>query len=437
MLSIYVLNMKGKKPSLSIRQRVIYARLTPLRRPVTAMGVAKMLGGLMDRQTIATHLQKLLALGLVRQSKDGWVAVEPFGDMAKEFTRLKESSEDGRWHGCFASWRLPLPAETPFLDAHNKCELYCAYWLVRGLEIAEEKKAKPGKVMCVKRISSLLGVTRLTVRRLLMTLRDAKLFDKHKVLPHHFKFQERDDAEARRRGRPAADDDADLLDAAVDRLKLADQIHAVVRQLTADGEGAMLRFEVCRVVENALKEHKKNGYPGDGSPLVLDWLTAKLRTRQSREDAGKQAVVESIGLTVKQAEAVAKLDRELAEVRRTQQHVAALIATKALPGENLKPDHLKGLYLLSELEAALPKLREGMTAREICEVIRPSAAKTPSAVKKEEPHFGSAITLREPDQVVLPTAEDDAKFWFTGNGTPFRDDDELDLDSLPDDCFVP
>ena len=438
MLSIYILNMKGKKPSLSIRQRVIYARLTPLRRPVTAMGLARMLGGLMDRQTIATHLKKLSALGLVRQSKDGWVALEPSGDMAKEFTRLKETQEDGRWHGCFAWWRLPLPADKPFPDAHNKCELYCAYWLVRGLEIAEKKKAKPKRVMSVKRISSLLGVTRLTARKLLMTLRDAKLFDKHKVLPHHFKFQEQDDAEAQHNRQPAVEDDADLLDVAVDRLKLASQIHVVISQLTAEGPGAVFRFEVCRVVENALREHKKNGYPGDGSPLVLDWLTAKLRTRQSREDAGQQAVAESIELTVRQAEAIAKLDQEVAEARRVQQTVYDLVAAKALPGENCKASLLKMLgYKVEELEAALPKLKDGMTRVEICNVIRPSVATGAKPGQLVKPYSRDDNLLREPVPVIMPTPEVNARFQFLTGDSPFGDDDDFDLDSLPDDCFVP
>lgn len=391
MKSIYVLNMKGT-PNLSIRQRVIYARLAPLRRPVSAKRLAEMLGGLIDRQTISVHLSKLASLGLVRQSKEGWIALEPSGDMAKEFSRMKETPEDGRWQGCFASWRLPLPAEKPFPNARNKTELYCAYWIVRGLEMAEAKKPKPGRVMKVKRIAALLGVTKLTARKILMSLRDKGLFDKHKVFPHNFKLQEKDESNVKRSGRKAAADDADLLDVAVNRLTQADQIHAVIDQLTCGGY--MLRCDICRVIEKALKEHKKNGYPGDGSPLVLDWLNAKLRTRQSRDDAGKQAVAESIALTVRRAEAVARLDREIAEESKTQKNIYEMVASKALPGENLKPMSLRVLYNMSELEAALPKLRDGMTKADICAIIRPPVKKAESSTV-EVPCFAGDNALRE------------------------------------------
>ncbi len=419
--SIYVLNMKGT-PKLSIRQRVIYARLAPLRRPVSAKRLAEMLGGLIDRQTISAHLSKLATLGLVRQSKEGWVALEPSGDMEKEFSRLNETPEDGRWQGCFASWRLPLPAEKPFPNARNKTELYCAYWLVRGLETAEAKKPRPGRVMKVKRIAALLGVTKLTARKMLMSLRDEGLFDKHKVLSHNFKLQGKEESNVKRSGRKADADEADLLDVAVNRLAQATQIHVVIDQLTCGGY--MLRCDICRVVEKALKEHKKNAYPGDGSPLVLDWLNAKLRTRQSREDAGKQAVTESIALTVRRAEAAARLDMDIAEERKAQKNIYEMVASKALPGENLKPMLLRMLYNTSELEAALPKLRDGMTKDDICAIIRPPVKKV-EPLTVEVPCFVGRDDREEPEDFENMPAD-----WFRASMPEKTVIEPLDADLL-------
>jgi hypothetical protein len=125
---VYVFNMKGN-PLLSIRQRVIYGRLAPLRRPLPASKLVDMLGRLIDRRTINYNLEKLGTFGLVTRQKKGWVAVEPSAEMEKQFVRTRPTTDE-RWQGCFASWKLPLPVTNPFPGRRNSTELYAAYWLI-------------------------------------------------------------------------------------------------------------------------------------------------------------------------------------------------------------------------------------------------------------------------------------------------------------------
>jgi hypothetical protein len=68
-----------------------------------------MLGGLIDRRTTHRHLLELEKHDLVKQVDKRWLAREPEGEIARHFAQTKACGNDGRWHGCFASWKLPLP----------------------------------------------------------------------------------------------------------------------------------------------------------------------------------------------------------------------------------------------------------------------------------------------------------------------------------------
>jgi Mn-dependent DtxR family transcriptional regulator len=415
MRSIYLFNMRGK-PALTIRQRLIYARLSPLRRPVPAQRLEAMLGGLVYRQTISDHLEKLQQKGLVEKRKGGWVALEPTGEIEEEFVRLKESPEDGRWHGCFASWRLPLPARKPFPNARNATELYTAYWLIRNLQVAEAKKPKPGKALKVKRIAALLGVCRSTASKLVMTLRDKKLLDGDKIAAHDFVLQTGGEDGVKARKDVNQPDDGDALDIRVNRLNGRDEIHALVAQLTSSN--FMFRGELYAVVGEALREHKKNGFPGDGSALVLNWLGARLRTRQGIEDGEQQKLRDDLRLAERQAAAIAQLNKEI-EAERARPKVRDLLAAKVLPGENFKAMHLKYIQATdAQLEAAWDNLKDAprlVTKDELLALVRGTQAVTgilppaPLTVKTEAAVCKPVDSRRRTEPVIVPTAEDDAR----------------------------
>ena len=176
-----------------------------------------------------------------------------------------------------------MPAKTPFPKARNAAELYSAYWLLRGLE----RKQKPGKkLVTVNRLVSLLGVAKQTARMIIMTLRDEGLLDGDATAPHNFVLQQKGDDPAKPK---KVADDGDALDIRVNRLKSKKAIHDLVGQLSRNNY--MLRRDILKVVGDALKEHKKNEQPGDGSALVLNWGN-RLRTRQAIEEGEAQKVID-------------------------------------------------------------------------------------------------------------------------------------------------
>ncbi|QEL13865.1 helix-turn-helix domain-containing protein [Limnoglobus roseus] len=424
MISAYILNMTGKKgakPVLSIRQRLIYGRLAPLRRPVPAKRLSDMLGGLINRQTISIHLEKLATLGLVQKHANGWVAVEPPEDLRKAFSLLKNPPEGRGWHSLYASWKLPLPAKMPFPGHRNAVELYAAYWKIRGAEY----HGTPWNNVW---LGLMLGVTRQAVSHILMALRDEGLLTAdYRCQKHNFELQTEEVVKEKKKSLTGGKGCA--LDIRVNSLAKAEDIHAVIDQLTAGNY--MLRSQIYDIVGEALKEHKKNEKPGDGSALVLNWLNARLRTRHGIEDGAQQKLAESVAVSVAQDEARVRVEQEIAEKRKTRKSAAEQVAAFALPGENLRPSNLRSLRTVGELEAALPKLRPGMTTAEIMEITRPS--KTPEPVTVAVPCFrGNA--LRDPEPVIMPTAEDDARFDFSG-GTSFREEED-DIESLPDSFFA-
>lgn len=271
---VYVFNMKGK-PLLKIRQRIIYGRLAPLRRPVSARRLASMLGGLIDLRTINRSLKKLSDLNLVTKQKKGWVALQPPQDKESHFVRTRLTKDD-RWHGCFASWKLPLPLTNPFPGRRNSTELYAAYWLIYNLEFMKKKCG-------TNLLAALLGVTHLTASRIVGRLREEKLLGKSSgklvTLKHSWNLRYETDSDV-----PKKEDVLeDPLDILIKTKTGKEKIECLVDALEVNG--IMTRTQIYDMVRDALKTHDPGLYPGDGSRLIIYRLEERLAGRTAIDSA--------------------------------------------------------------------------------------------------------------------------------------------------------
>ncbi len=263
---VYVFNLKGKPPFLDIRQRIVYSRLAPLRRPVSARRLTQMLGGLIDRRTTHRHLLELEKHDLVTQVNKRWLAREPQGQIAKHFTQTKVCGNDGRWHGCYASWKLPLPKVKPFPKRQNSTELYAAYWLLHNLWRMDEQCSK-------KRLAAFLGVTKVTGRRIVDTLSNLALIDitRQKCNKHSFALEYQEVQPTKTKKETRLEDSLEVL---IKRKSGRDQLRELTDQLT--DRRIMNRQQVYELVRSAFRAHDPEQHNGDGSALALHRLRERL-----------------------------------------------------------------------------------------------------------------------------------------------------------------
>jgi Mn-dependent DtxR family transcriptional regulator len=364
---------------LSIRQRIIYSRLAPLRRPVAAYRLANMIGGLIDRRTITCHLHKLAVLGLAEKKTNGWIALAPSGDMEKQFVRTKQVTDD-RWHGGYASWKMPLPLKQPFPGRRNGTELYAAYWLIYNLEY---KKQTCG----VKRLAALLGVTRLTARKLVMTLRDCNLLDGLKVMSHTWELR----YDVENEGPAKEDVIEDPLDVLLRKKTGKDKIESLIEKL----KGIMTRQDIYDMARDALKYHDPVKYPGDGSALLIHRLEERLEGRTALEAA---------------AAAKSKAAQRDHDRRRSQQTRRSL-ADYVIPGDRAMLEAAFESYTDAQLDnadLALCGIRRQLTLAEVENVIRdPQAAVALKAPAVQAPRKMDVPVVKPVGKTLTPANADE------------------------------
>ena len=118
-----VKTLKTKVPAMtitiSLRARVMYARLLKYGYPVTAKRAAELLGGLVQQDTAGKVLKELQEAGLAKYDKaTGWTVVKP-----------QEAREKFKWCGDFPFYfTLYPPVENPFPGQKNAVELCAMYF---------------------------------------------------------------------------------------------------------------------------------------------------------------------------------------------------------------------------------------------------------------------------------------------------------------------
>lgn len=397
---VYVFNLKGKPPFLDIRQRIVYSRLAPLRRPVSARRLTQMLGGLIDRRTTHRHLLELQKHDLVTQVNKRWLARKPDGEIARHFTQTKAFGNDGRWHGCFASWKLPLPKGKPFPKRQNSTELYAAYWLLHNLWRKDEQ-------CCKARLAALLGVTKVTGRRIVDTLSNLALIDidRQTCNKHSFalEYQEKKPTKPKKETRLE-----DSLEVLIKRRSGRDQLREVIGQLT--DRRIMTRQQVCEVVRSAFRAHDPEQHNGDGSALALHRLRERLKHRTE----------------VEAADAVQKKAAARQEDRRRLHQTRDSLVSRLLPTEQAKVGGRLDGYTLDQLSAADTALttHTGLALDILLRVIDDPTTAPPKPVPTPRPK--SKLVPKLAEQVPTPVP--------VGKTDRWREEDEDDTPLSPEDA---
>ncbi len=380
----YIFNMRGE-PMLTIRQRILYSRLAPLRRPVKAYRLASMLGNLIDRETVSCHLEKLADLGLVTLVGTGWVAQEPSKEVAKKsFVLLKDKDRENRWHGRYASWKLPLPASQPFSGQRNSCELYAAYWLIRNIEQSDQPD------WGVNRLAALLGVSRLTSRKLIMRLRDLNLLDEDDCCAaNNFVLQYKDDSL-----NPRVDNKDDQLDTLIRRLTGKDEIKSLISQL----KGRLTRQDIYKLAKETLLAHDPVAYTGDGSALVIHRLQMRVAT----------------GAAIQQSEAIQKRESQRKFDLRHARQIRNAIRDRVTATDKDKVESAEWWDDIAKMESAdiaLSLCRRQLTFVEMDRVIgNPSTAKTIAAIVPVVQQKTSVVLVAAPVAATVNDEEDDMEW---------------------------
>jgi predicted transcriptional regulator len=276
-----------KVKTLKIREVLIFARLKPLKHPVSVLRLTKWMGGFMDRQTVLNTLKKLETENLAKRVGKKWEVIMPQpGDARfvwpkvdpekakKDPEKAKKEAEN------FATWVMYLPVQNPFKGKvqRGSLEKWVAlsfYWHLR----VQGKKWKP------LRIARTLGLDRHSVTRNLEWLREEGLLKG----PGSIELQAKGCFKKAKKTAPQPQPKAapvqtvptqvqpkrPALNALIDGTVKEGEILDLLRDMKARGEDIR---PACEDIVKAFEQHRRNGYPGDGSALALDWLKKRAST---------------------------------------------------------------------------------------------------------------------------------------------------------------
>lgn len=394
---LYMFVQKGKQPMLDIRRGLVYGKLAPLRKPVSASKLCDMLGGLVSLPTVHKNLAKLETLGMVTHTERGWLAQEPPAELQPHFCRLKKAAKDAdddRWHGRYATWRITLPAENPFPGMRNGTELYAVYWLIAHME-----RTRSHHPWSAAELARILRIKYDTLRGLLVILRDKGLLtDDKKLAPHDFKL-ERVEVEVK------GPDQRDALEVVVGRLKKREEI------LSAANSLEMTRADALKLIRDALTEHKKHGERGDGSDLILDWLGKRIAGREAKAKA---------------ADAYDALARQRTDAAYDRQVLDALKSKAAVhDGELSAMKRLYGFAALEGADTALGYCPHRLSSDDLIEVLKADEVAKKEVAKKVK--SAAALRNKKPDNTV--------KVFVPATAAPIfnHNDEDNEDDTIPED----